>query len=125
MIGGSFAPPLNVGKLAAYKSKIESCDDPQIKEVLLKLHKMVEVFNETPSSSLDGVPHALRGTIIPLEEQEVKRIWDYVPWDYEIEAYKILLERLPNGELRNAAFHLLWFAVELEKDREPITNDRI
>ena len=34
-------------------------------------------------------------------------------------------DRLPRGELRDAAFHLLWFATELSLGREPITNDTI
>lgn len=28
-----------------------------------------------------------------------------------------------NKPLRDADFHLLWFVKELNKDREPITND--
>jgi hypothetical protein len=41
-----------------------------------------------------------------------------------------LLDTLPSDtpsqkSLRDAAFHLLWHVVELDKDREPITADKL
>jgi hypothetical protein len=36
-----------------------------------------------------------------------------------------LFDGLRAGELRNAAFHLLWFCKELTLDREPLTVDKL
>jgi hypothetical protein len=135
-LGGSFAPPLSKEKVAEYQKAAESAE-PRIREVMLKLCRMVEVFQETPESPLPGQPHPLGAMrtldgrlvapqIVPLEEVEIQRIWDEVPWDYEIEAYRTLFDSLPaDSPLRTPCFHLLWFATELEKDREPLTNDKV
>jgi hypothetical protein len=50
-----------------------------------------------------------------------------VPWRYEIEAMQRLFDGIDPAEkeLRDAAFHLLWFVTELERDREPVTNDKL
>ena len=125
-IGGSFAPPINSETLAGYKALIPSAP-PEVGEVMGKLCEMVEVFQQTPASTLAGSPHPVgRGQIVPLEDAEIKRIWDYVPWEYEIKAYQGLFDELASDSpLRTPCFHLLWYAVELCKDREPITNDKI
>lgn len=127
-IGGSFAPPITPVKMEAYKTLFDIAE-PAVKEVGTKLLNMVEVFNQTPRSSLEGSKHPVKGMITPLEEAEIKRIWDYVPWDWEIAAYNLLFDKIPSSgaskPLRDAAFHLLWFATELEKNREPITNDQL
>jgi hypothetical protein len=60
---------------------------------------------------------------------------------HECQAYRKLFEALPTGrqnadgsgpivdqaacDLRNAAFHLLWHAMEITLDREPLTNDKL
>jgi hypothetical protein len=86
---------------------------------------MVRVFNETPSSKLEGDTHQSGvGKIIPLEKEEIERIWDVVPWPKECDVIGECFDKL-TGELRNAAFHLLWYARELAIDREPITNDKL
>ena len=128
LVGGSFAPPLTEDKLKEYKL-LAATADIRINEVMLKLIEMVEVFNQTPTSASTPIPHRT-GIVnqILLEEQEITRIWNYVPWDYEIEAYSKLFETINNSDnkpLRDACFHLLWFAKELESDREPITNDKL
>lgn len=139
-IGGSFAPPLSAEKLEEYRGLAVTSDSPATAEAMLKLCKMVEVFQQTPPSMEPGIPHpvgefrdARNGqlktvTITPLAQAEKERIFDVVPWAHENEMYAKLFDGI-NAEthkpLRDAAFHLLWFAVELEKDREPITNDRI
>ena len=65
--------------------------------------------------------------MVPLEEAEVERIFDVVPWDHELDAIQSLFDGIPpeKRDLRNAAFHLLWFGKELVKDREPMTIDTI
>ena len=128
-IGGSFAPSIDDVGIATYGSLIASCEDLEAKDILQKLHTMLTEFRKTPESSLTGAAHpAGRGVMVPLEDAEIQRIWDVVPWQYEIEAYKPVLDRLDpvaQKDLRNAAFHLLWFAQELCLDREPLTKDRL
>lgn len=111
-LGGSFAPPITAEQVAEYRELAKSAELP-VRDAITELATMVEVFLETPTTDGPNLPEA-----------EVKRIWDYVPWDHECEALKPLFETLPTGPLRNAAFHLLWYAVELTQDREPATTDR-
>src|SRR5262245_45638672 len=40
-------------------------------------------------------------------------------------APEVSREGLEDVSLRNAAFHLLWYAVELGKDREPLATDKL
>jgi hypothetical protein len=125
--GGSFAPPLDATKLSEYRSLITAYAPVHLQERLLGLCKMVEVFNETPASALPGKPHpAGRGMIVNLEQPEIDRIWDLVPWEDELVGLQSELDKLaPDSPVRNAAFHLLWFGKELTKDREPLTTDRL
>lgn len=138
-----FAPPLNEAELAEYKSLAESAEEP-VRDAMASLITMVEKFRETPESKLPGVALETPYTqspfrdgkgnpkappqIVPLEDSEVERIWDYVPWGHELNAMGQVFEQIPHEskpELRNAAFHLLWFGRELLLDREPMTNDKI
>jgi len=127
-IGGSFAPPLSNERLEAYKSLANSAT-PQVKDYMLQLAKMLEVFRETPDSTNPGAPHPSgRVVIVPLEDAEIKRIWDFVPWSQELDVMGAVFDKINatiQKELRNAAFHLLWFGRELCADREPITNDKL
>ena len=139
-LGGSFAPPINSDRIAAYRELAKSSPDERIRDAMLPLCSMVESFYQTPRSTAAGKPHPTGvGVVVPLEEAEIKRIWDLVPYDYECDALGTLFSTLPDGceevdgeivvtnseqnARRNAAFHLLWFARELTRDREPITND--
>jgi hypothetical protein len=124
-IGGSFAPPLSPEQLVTYKALANDCADRQCKEKILELVKMKETFDATPKSKQKGSPHPLGvGVIVPLEEKEIERIWDVVPYENECNAIGALFDQL-TGDLRNAAYHLLWFARELAMDREPITTDKL
>lgn len=133
MIGGSFAPPLSPEQIQEYKALAKDAENEAVQDQMLALCKMLEVFWETPKSTEEGTPHRSgRGTITKLAQVEIKRIWDVVPWSHECDAMQKLFDDLPNGspnskqrKVRNAAFHLLWFAKELTQDREPITNDQI
>lgn len=128
IIGGSFAPPLPPEKLNSY-TELANTATPEVKEIMLKLIAMIKHFNLTPSSLLVGTEHATKlALIIPLEDKEIERIWDVVPWEYEIDAYSKVCDAISNEthkQLRDAAFHLIWFARELYADREPITNDKL
>ena len=123
-VGGSFAPPITAELLAKYQT-LAGATTPQVKDAMLRLCTMVEVFHRTPESKLEGTPHdSGKGVVVPLEEVEIKRIWDYVPWDYECDAIGVVFDVL-TGDVRNAAYHLLWYARELAMDREPITTDKL
>lgn len=214
-IGGTFAPPLDRARLERYRQLAESANG-QVRETMLKLCDMLDLFWQTPASTEPSTPHPVgMGVIIPLTKDEIDRIWDAVPWADEIKMYAALFEpiqadvvarnsrriedwqgrmrehvvskhfdsadehaalikvletfdtwerflteenkqaiaektakvlavhdevtkaihekshpevpypSLEAASLRDAAFHLLWFATELEKDREPITNDKL
>lgn len=134
------APPLTVEKLAEYRELAIKCKDEVITDEMLKLVKMVEVFNETPTSEEEPTLIKIRAAKIngqvreslakiPLAADEVKRIWDVVPYAHELKALAELFEGIPNSPtwkpLRDAAHHLLWFATELYNDREPMTFDKV
>jgi hypothetical protein len=133
--GGSFAPPIDSSKLSSYRSTINAqatgaAQDSvpfRVKDQLLGLCNMVEAFQQTPASANASKPHPSgTGTITFLEEAEIQRIWDLVPFDWELKALQAELDKLDSKDpLRNPAFHLLWFAIELTNDREPLTNDRL
>lgn len=139
-IGGSFAPPLSDEALDRIESEIiPTITHPGVKDGMERLAKMLRTFRETPDSAAAGRPHPSGvGTIIHLEDEEVKRIWDHVPWlnqdqrfrhgkvgDDDCDQYGALFDTLPTGPARDAAFHLLWYARELANDREPITTSRL
>ena len=123
LMGGSFAPPID--NVASFEALIPGATDRQVADYMTNLIAMVRKFRETPESREPGTPHPVIGTIVPLEAEEVQRIWDVVPYREECDAIGLVFEKLPTGDLRNAAFHLLWYAYELSADREPITADKL
>lgn len=127
--GGSFAPPIDAQKLAHYRDLSMQVNDPPTMESMVELCDMVELFQQTPPSTRPGKPHPSgRGVITPLGEGEVDRIWDAVPWPDELDLMSARFEKLDpvsQRDIRNAAFHLLWYGRELCLDREPITTDRL
>lgn len=151
-VGGSFAPQIDSAKASAYFAAISAHAPRDLKDTLLALVDMVNLFNQTPPSTNPPRPHPMgkvtivgkvgpdgkklkpdvmiNPRIVDLEEAEIKRIWDAVPWGYEIDALQHQLNirfdsgELPN-ELRTPAYHLLWYARELTLDREPLTMERV
>jgi hypothetical protein len=127
-IGGSFAPPLTTGKVTAFRKLAERAP-PAVGEAMGKLCDMVDLFHEMPASTQPGTPHPVgMGNIVHLEEAEKARIEHLVPWAHENRMYADLFEGIDpktDKPLRDAAFHLLWYAVELTNDREPLTSDRL
>ena len=138
-----FAPPIDSKRLDRYKSLAAIADAP-VQDAMEELIRMVEKFQETPESREPGLALQTEYTrnpfrnekgipkpppkIVPLEQVEVNRMWDFVPWPHEINAMAALFDQIPNEskkELRDAAFHLIWFARELVLDREPMTNDKL
>jgi hypothetical protein len=85
-VGGSFAPPLDKKALDGYEKLAKGSKDKAVSTVMMDLIKMVRKFGETPASKLKGTPHPVGWGIqvIKLEEEEVKRIDDVVPWAHEL-----------------------------------------
>ena len=129
-VGGSFAPPLTDELLAQYEALAQQAE-PQVRDALGVLLKCVAHWWELPESTGAGRPHLSgRGMIIDLDPDVAKKLWEFIPWPHEIAAIQGLLDTLPSDtpahkSLRDAAFHLLWHVVELDKDREPITADKL
>lgn len=128
-----YAPPITPDKLAAYKSLADAEPAGPVKEALTGLCEMVRVFQQTPRSKAKPVgkltAHLADGErecdVVPLEEAEVKRIWDHVPWPHEVEGYRKLAKGLKPGAVHEALRHLIWYAAQLGKDREPLTQDML
>jgi hypothetical protein len=167
-VGGSFAPALDSSKVSNYRSTINAYAPSHLKETLVGLCDMVDLFNLTPPSTNPPRPHPIapKGTlvirglrerdaegketgkqlkpdvsisprIIDLEDAEIARIWDAVPWPHEVDALQAELDKwfadetaskvAPKSltDLRNAAYHLVWYARELTLDREPLTAESV
>ncbi len=124
------APDITTTKLATYR-ELAATAEPSVKEVMARLCDMVEHFRKTPESKLPGSPVQFMNAgnkiaiAVPLEPDEILRIWDHVPYQDEIDVYGARFEKIPQSDLRDAAFHLLWFATELTKDREPMTREKV
>lgn len=129
-VGGSFAPPLTDELLTRYAA-VATQAEPQVADALNALLKCVRAWWELPESTAAGSPHPSgRGMIVELEKGVASSLWPLIPWGHEIAAIQGLFDKLPSDTdaqkaLRNAAFHLLWHVIELDKDREPITNDKV
>jgi hypothetical protein len=121
MIGGSFAPRLTPEKVAEYRDTAQAVADAQARGYMLDLCNMMDLWHQTPDFG-GGAPNALSMPVTPLPEEEVQRIWDVVPWKDECDLMGQCFDKL-EGDQRNAAFHLLWYAVELTNDRQPCTKD--
>lgn len=142
---GSFAPPLEPAQLEEYKQIAHSAPQ-RVREYMLDLIKMLEVFWETGRSKQKPISTESGVEVTPLEQAEIKRIWDYVPYLDECNVIGQVFNNLPPGtktvidtstpkgrrqeivdeqafKLKSAAIHLLWYARELSLDREPVTKD--
>lgn len=125
-----FAPPLTDEKIAEYQAIIDGCQDARIKDAMNQCMACVKVWWELPVSErkdikLWSIKH--RGQEIeyierPLEQEHVKALDAVTPWDTECTLMGQLFDRIKGDDnLRNAAFHLLWFTKEITRDREPMT----
>lgn len=130
--GGSFAPPLTDDLLAYYAGLIDTLPrESQVREALTKLYQCCDEWWEQPESTGgNGTSNhkSGRGIVVNLDEPVKKALWEYIPWTEELNLYGELFDRLSpitEKELRNAAFHLLWYVKELDLDREPITKDKL
>lgn len=127
--GGSHAPPLTDELLAKYK-ELAAGADQEVGDDMRKLLACCEKWWELPVSTKGEQKLHQHGmaTIQVLDDDIQKALWDHIPWMKELEAMKGLFEGIcaeTKKELRNAAHHLLWHAIELCLDREPITKDKM
>lgn len=127
-IGGSFAPPLDAEGLKKYRELAESAE-PRTRDAMLSLCDMVKAHHSLPKSKKAGSVHPSgSGVIVPLEDKAIEDLDPHVPYEDECRLLGELFDKIDAGrqkELRNAAFHLLWFANELTRDREPMTSDKL
>lgn len=115
--GGSFAPPMSDEKLALYAS-IASSAGAEVGDAMRQLLVCVNAWWEQPESTGSGF-------FYELDKPIQAALFDSIPWTRELDSMAVLFETLPIGDLRNAAHHLLWFARELDSDREPMTRDKV
>lgn len=132
-----FAPPLNDKTLTEYKKLFKNVEDKELKDCLDTLHKCTEAWWKQAESQATGQKEWLfytkdgkevRGIEQPLQPEQVESLWDTTPWMRELVAMEPILDKInpqSEKELRNAAFHLLWFAKEITLDREPMTTERL
>lgn len=120
LIARSAAPQLTHEDIANYREFAKSAP-ADVAAAILELANMAKVFLETEESPDDH-----------LSPEEIKRIDHVVPYEHECKGMQGLFDALPNGpkdspawNLRKACFHLLFYAVCLSKDLEPLTVARL
>jgi hypothetical protein len=126
-IGGCFAPPLSDEKLASYKAILDGLPASPVKDAMSECYECCAQWWELPESTNGGTPHPVgRGVIVPLDAPIREKLFDAIPWDHQLKGFASLFDGISNTTdkpLRDAAFHMLWHAVELFHDREPLTNN--
>ncbi len=132
-----FAPELTDEKLAEYEKLISACGDEEVKDAGLECLAAVKAWWDLPESQrTDKVKYEILGgtadkrtihkyEVQPLEDEHVKKLWSAVPWMSECARIAAVFERVSEGPLRNALFHLQWFCAELTLDREPLTQSKL
>lgn len=133
-----FAPPLTDDLLRSYRLLADGLPDSQgdVRDAMRECLKAVETWWNLPESSgnhrHDGdllITHKGQEALVPvvgLSEELKAKLWDSIPWDYEIDSMDKLFEGIDpvaDKPLRDAAFHLLWHVKELNLNREPLTQD--
>ena len=126
-VGGSFAPPLTDADLSAYKSILATLPNPSpLRDMFSVCLNAVNRWWFLPESSGDTKgKHAMGFPVVELDGSIKTELFDHLPWDHELAAFKSALNEIENTEVRNAFAHLLWYTVELCNDREPVTMDKI
>lgn len=128
-----FAPDLTQDKLDDYEILGLHIKDPQIKDYYTRCLECVKQWWQLPESSLKAkteidVLHQgvnKKVSIVPLEKSHQEQLFNSLPWLTDCEPIGKAFDTIPQGELRDAAFHLLWYVIELTNDREPITQSKL
>lgn len=131
-VGGHFAPAITDTMLATYAADIASLVPGQVKDVLTSLLTLLQTWKALPASQPNAAPQANpqthpsgRGLIVSLDETCKAALYELIPWPSELKMYGELLDAITDLTTRNMAFHLLWYATELNLGREPITMDKL
>lgn len=128
------APPLTDELLTTYQAMVSTIDDAEVKDGFQQCLSCCEAWWKLPESNLEGIKLNVtnHGTyeIKSLQSDHIVLLDSTTPWMRELktlsnESATGVFDKLPNDDLRNAAFHLLWHAMELSLDREPCTNDKL
>lgn len=123
-IGGSFAPPITEDHVKNWPTLIAATNG-LTRTALEVLHKLMLAHRPHKAKALKGEPHPSgKGIIMPLADDVKKACEPHLPSHAEMEIFGQLFESL-GGPIRDVAFHLLWYARELELGREPPTTDLI
>jgi hypothetical protein len=134
-----FAPPLTDELLDRY-AELAEAEGGETGVIMDELLACVRAWWELPESTrtdgdvlrvqLDADAPPVEVAETPLTKELVKKLWDVTPWMEDLnklsnERGDGPLDSLPLGELRDAAFHLLWHCKEITLDREPLTKDKL
>jgi hypothetical protein len=133
-----FAPSLTGDNLEKYADVISKTDPKtELGEALRKCLACVQAWYAIPESTRKtsekfSILHQGKEVsfgVTPLEQEQIDALWDSTPWMRELNAFSTpaangVFDSLA-GELRDAAFHLLWHAKEITLDREPLTVDKL
>jgi len=115
IVCGSTAPPLTDELLDKYET-LAAIADTSIKHAIHKCLACVFKWWNLPESNKQT-----------LDPEIATILEEYIPWAHEIDAIQQLFNNIPSNQmdLRDAAFHLLWYVRELDFGREPITTDKL
>lgn len=147
-----FAPPLTDAMLESYHGIIADLPVGPVKtameyclECVLAWWKIPE-SKEKPKEKWETDKH--RFEIVPLQKDHIALLDESTPWDFECQAMAMLFGTLPHGkgpeipatattpahsdivdqkayDLYTAAHTLLWYAMEITRDREPLSQDKL
>ena len=133
-----FAPDITDSLLSKYQSLISASMDATLKDKLNGLLACVKAWWDLPESKrADGDEYTtlLKGEevtykIVPLEKEAVEKLDSVTPYMDDLNSLSNAagtgrFDTIPNGDLRNAAFHLLWYCKEITLDREPLTLSKL
>lgn len=132
-VGGIFAPPLCDKTLEVYKEIIDGLSDGPVKQALQVLWNCASQWWNLPESVGEGRAHPIgHGFIVDLDDETKAALEPHIPWGYELLALSNSdatglfdsIDGTEHKDVRDMAFHLLWYAKELELDREPYTSDK-
>jgi len=126
--GGCFAPPLSDELLVKYRGIIDTLPASAIKDAMAALYVCCAKWWELPDSLGTRVFHpSIPVMIMPISAENAALLEQHIPWKEELESMQVMFNGIPTDQtdLRDAAFHLLWHIKELERDREPLTTDKL
>lgn len=118
-VAGCIAPPLTLETLASYRELAKSAPAP-VADAMLRFCELAEFVLAHPPAG--------EGFLAPLTEAEVTAYWDLCPFMDEcllLEARFESIDAQSQKTLRDAAYHLSWFAKEIALDRVPMTTDKL